>query len=58
MESTSFITVDDEKLIEMVRDYPALYTLNDKIYKDNNIKENVRRKFSIAIEKNGKLNTY
>jgi hypothetical protein len=40
MESKLFTAVNDEKLIEMFRDHPVLYKLNDKNYKDNNIKEN------------------
>jgi len=54
----TFNTVNDEKPIEIVRDYPVLYELSDKNYKDNNIKENVRKVISIVIGKSGKSNTY
>ncbi|KAF0737157.1 Uncharacterized protein FWK35_00017529 [Aphis craccivora] len=43
MESKSFNTIDDEKLIECVRNYPVLNKLKDKNNKDNSIKENFKR---------------
>jgi len=58
MESKKFDAVNDEKLIEMVRDYPVLYKSSDKNYKDNNIKGNVWREISIVIGNSGKSNAY
>jgi len=57
MESKVFSPVNDEKLIELVRNHPVLYKLSQKNYKDNNIKENVWKEISIAIGKNGKYTT-
>jgi len=42
----------------MVRVYPVLCKLSDQNYKNNNIKENVRKDISIVIGKSGKSNTY
>jgi len=53
MESKSFNTTDDEKLIEYVRNYPVVYKLTDKNYKDNSIKENAWKEISHVIRKNG-----
>lgn len=53
MGSKSFNTTDDEKLIECFRNYPVLYKLTDKNYKDNSIKENARKEISQVIGKNG-----
>jgi len=53
MESKSFTAIDDEKLIECVRNYPVLYKLKDKNYKDNCIKENVWKEISHSIGKTG-----
>ncbi|KAL4148637.1 hypothetical protein QTP88_002817 [Uroleucon formosanum] len=52
MESKSFNSVDDEKLIECVRNYPDLYKLSDKNYKDNSVKENAWKEISHFVEKN------
>jgi len=53
MESKSFTVIDDEKLIECVRNYPVLYALKDKNYRDNSIKENVWEKISDFLGKTG-----
>lgn len=53
MESKLFSAENVEKLIEMIRNYPLLYKLSDKNYKDN-IKQNVWKEISIAIGINGK----
>jgi len=53
MESKSFNSVDDEKLIECVRNYPVLYKLSDKNYKDNSVKENAWKEISHFVGKNG-----
>lgn len=53
MESRSFNTMDDEKLIEVIRNYPVIYKLSDKNYKDNIIKDNVWKEISQSIGKNG-----
>ncbi|CAI6359310.1 unnamed protein product [Macrosiphum euphorbiae] len=54
MESKSFTAIDDEKLIEcMNRNYPVLYTLEDKNYRDNSIKENAWKEISDSIGKSG-----
>lgn len=45
--------MDDEKLIEVIRNYPVIYKLNDKNYKDNCIKYNVLKEISQSIGKNG-----
>ncbi|KAL4085181.1 hypothetical protein QTP88_027040 [Uroleucon formosanum] len=50
-ESKSFTVIDDEKLIECVRNYPVLYTLKDKNYIDNTIKENVWKQISDSLGK-------
>ncbi|KAL4085246.1 hypothetical protein QTP88_027105 [Uroleucon formosanum] len=54
-ESKSFTVIDDEKLIECVRNYPVLYTLKDKNYIDNTIKENVWKQISDSLGKTGQL---
>lgn len=53
MESKSFNAMDDEKLIEFVRNFPVLYKLSNKNYKDNCVKENVWKEISHSIGKNG-----
>jgi len=59
MESKTFYTVNNEKLIEMVRDYPViLYKLSDINYTDNNIKKKVWKEIAIVIGKSGETNTY
>ncbi|XP_008179309.1 uncharacterized protein LOC103308156 [Acyrthosiphon pisum] len=52
MESKSFNSVDDEKLIECVRNYTVLYKLSDKNYKDNSVKENAWKVISHFVGKN------
>ncbi|CAI6345567.1 unnamed protein product [Macrosiphum euphorbiae] len=52
MESKSFNSVDDEKLIECVRNYPVLYKLSDKNYKDNSVKENAWKEIAHFVGKN------
>ncbi|XP_060861708.1 uncharacterized protein LOC132938721 [Metopolophium dirhodum] len=52
MESRAFNVMDDEKLIEVVRNYPVIYKLSDKNYKDNCIKDNVWKEISQSIGKN------
>lgn len=41
MESKLFNAIDDEKRIVVIWNYPVLYKLSDKSYKDNCVKENV-----------------
>jgi hypothetical protein len=53
MESRAFNVMDDEKLIEVIRNYPVIYKLSDKNYKDNCIKDNVWKEISQSIGKNG-----
>lgn len=53
IESKSLNSVNDEKLIECVRNYPVLYKSSDKNYKDNSVKENAWKEISHVIGKNG-----
>lgn len=52
MEPKSFNAMDDERLIEVVRNYPVLYQMSDKNHKDNAVKENVWKEISRSVGKN------
>ncbi|XP_023952642.2 transcription factor Adf-1 [Bicyclus anynana] len=48
-----FFTMDNEKLIEIVRDYKYLYDLTDKKYSDNMKKDQAWKEIGIKLKKNG-----
>lgn len=49
-----FSRVDDEKLIERVREYPCLYNHEQKDFKDFQIRENAWNEISVILSKTSK----
>jgi len=45
--------MDDEKLIECVRQYPAIYDMSHPKYLDNNYKSSLWDKISEAMKEEG-----
>jgi len=43
--------MDDEKVIECVRQYPAIYDMSHPKYLDNNYKSSLSKKISEAMKK-------
>lgn len=54
MESKLFSIVEDEQLIECVQQYPVVFDLNIKGYKDQQVKSNVWKLIAKGLGKDGK----
>lgn len=52
--SKKFSSVDDERLIENVREFPSLYDHENKDFKDFQIRENTWQLISDILGKSGK----
>lgn len=50
--------MDNEKLIEFVRDYKYLYDLSDKRYSDNQKKDQAWNEIGIKLNSNGEYIIY
>jgi hypothetical protein len=48
-----FLTMDDEKLIECVRKYPAIYDMSHSKHLDNNYKSSLWKKISEGMKEEG-----
>jgi hypothetical protein len=51
--SHKFLTIDDEKLIECVRKYPAIYDMSHSKYLDNNHKSSLWKKITEEMKEDG-----
>lgn len=49
-----FCAMDNEKLIEFVREYKYLYDLSDKRYSDNQKKDQAWNEIGIKLQRDGK----
>jgi hypothetical protein len=52
--SHKFLTMDDEKLIECVRKYPAIYDMSHSKYSDSNYESSLWMKISEEMKEEGK----
>lgn len=52
--SSKFSSEEDEILIDIVREHPALYQVKSRSIKDNVVKNNIWKKISETLGKNGK----
>jgi hypothetical protein len=48
-----FLKMDDEKLVECVRKYPAIYNMSHPKYEGNNYKSSLRKKISEEMKEVG-----
>jgi len=48
----------DEKLIDCVHNFPVIYDLSKKSYKDKIAKDNGRKNIATALERDGKFGVY
>ena len=51
--SQQLLTMNDEKLIECVRKYPASYDMSHSKYLDNNYKSSLWKKISEEVKEEG-----
>lgn len=56
--SKTFSHVEDELLIDQVREFPSLYDHGNKDYKDFQIRENIWKKIAEVILKDRKYQFY